>query len=169
MSLITLKANESKILLEAAENGGRVIIPTRLKEVTRQRMAGLFAQHGLTELVDDVLQLTRAGYRAVGLRPPRARPTSAGSGETRVSMRHVVRDLLQREEGATLAELIDATGWLPHTTRASLSRLRSSGDALAKAKRDDGATCYRLLPAGNAVSKRSSAEQGAEAVVEIAA
>ena len=160
MSPITLKANESKILIEAAANGGCVVVPTRLKEVTRLRMAGLFAQHGLTEAVGDALQLTRAGYRAVGLRPPRARSTSAGSGETRVSMRDVVRDLLQREQGASLTELVDATGWLPHTTRAALSRLRSSGHALAKSKRDDSVTCYRLLPAAAPV--RTARQQPTE-------
>jgi hypothetical protein len=32
--------------------------------------------------------------------------------------------LLQQEQGATLAELIATTGWLPHTTRAALTGLR---------------------------------------------
>ena len=31
------------------------------------------------------------------------------------------------EQGATLAALVDLTGWLPHTTRAALSRLRQRG------------------------------------------
>lgn len=146
MAQIILKTGETKILVEAAVSGGRLTFPSRLKETTRQRMAGLFAQHALTEVVGDELHLTRAGYRAVGLRPPRTRTGASGSGETRVSTRTCVRDLLGRDEGATLAELIDATGWLPHTTRAALSRLRSGGDTLAKSKRDDGVTCYRLLP-----------------------
>jgi hypothetical protein len=38
--------------------------------------------------------------------------------------------LLQRDCGATLAELIAATGWLPHTTRAALTGLRKRGYAL---------------------------------------
>jgi DNA-binding MarR family transcriptional regulator len=42
--------------------------------------------------------------------------------------------LLQREEGATLGELIDATGWLPHTTRAALTGLRKKGHAIEKTK-----------------------------------
>lgn len=42
--------------------------------------------------------------------------------------------LLSREQGATLAELIEATGWLPHTTRAALTGLRKSwqGSGLAR-------------------------------------
>ena len=49
-------------------------------------------------------------------------------------------------EGATLADLIEATGWLPHTTRAALTGLRKKGHVLAKDKRGD-ATCYRIAGA----------------------
>ncbi|WP_258045092.1 DUF3489 domain-containing protein [Sphingomonas citricola] len=54
--------------------------------------------------------------------------------------------LLGRDEGATLTELITATGWLPHTTRAALTGLRKKGHVLARSKRE-GATCYRLVQA----------------------
>jgi len=57
-----------------------------------------------------------------------------------------VLELLGRDEGATLAELITATGWLPHTTRAALTGLRKKGHVLARSKRD-AATCYRLVQA----------------------
>lgn len=55
--------------------------------------------------------------------------------------------LLRRDEGATLAEMIEATGWLPHTTRAALTGLRKKGHDLAKTKRGD-VTCYRIAEAG---------------------
>jgi hypothetical protein len=51
--------------------------------------------------------------------------------------------LLQRDEGATLAELVEATGWLPHTTRAALTGLKKKGHVIEKSKRDDQ-TCYRI-------------------------
>jgi Protein of unknown function (DUF3489) len=35
--------------------------------------------------------------------------------------------MLKSEDGATLAELIASTGWLPHTTRAALTGLRKRG------------------------------------------
>ena len=44
--------------------------------------------------------------------------------------------LLTRPEGATLAELIAATDWLPHTTRAALTGLRKRGYALNLDKTD---------------------------------
>ena len=60
-----------------------------------------------------------------------------------VSKIGTVLSLLQREEGATLDEMIAATGWLPHTTRAALTGLRKKGHAVVKGKRGD-TTCYRI-------------------------
>ena len=54
--------------------------------------------------------------------------------------------LLERPEGATLAELVKATGWLPHTTRAALTGLKKKGHVITKDKRGD-ATCYRSVKA----------------------
>jgi hypothetical protein len=55
--------------------------------------------------------------------------------------------LLERGDGATLPELISATGWLPHTTRAALTGLRKKGHAIERSKRDE-VTCYRIVVAG---------------------
>lgn len=51
--------------------------------------------------------------------------------------------LLRREEGATLAEITEATGWLPHSTRAALTGLRKKGHAIEKTRRAD-VTCYAV-------------------------
>jgi hypothetical protein len=58
----------------------------------------------------------------------------------------LVVDLLGREEGASLTELSEATGWLPHTCRAFLTGLRKRGQSPEKGKRDDGVTFYHLRP-----------------------
>ena len=56
--------------------------------------------------------------------------------------------LLSREQGATIDELILATGWLPHTTRAALTGLRKRGYALSLARAERaGASVYRLAAA----------------------
>lgn len=54
--------------------------------------------------------------------------------------------LMGRNQGATVADLIAATGWLPHTTRAALTGLRKKGHSLIKGKRGD-ATCYTIARA----------------------
>jgi hypothetical protein len=58
----------------------------------------------------------------------------------------VVLKLLRRSQGAILAELVAATGWLPHTTRAALTGLRKKGHVLEKSRRDD-VSCYRIVAA----------------------
>src|SRR3954470_18621804 len=65
--------------------------------------------------------------------------------------------LLQREQGATLADLVDATGWLAHTTRAALTRLRQAGHVIEKAKHETGATVYRIIAPGRARRSRKAA------------
>jgi DNA-binding IclR family transcriptional regulator len=56
-------------------------------------------------------------------------------------------ELLRRADGATLAELVEATGWLPYTTRAALTGLRHKGHVIEKTRRGD-MTCYRIAEAG---------------------
>lgn len=57
-----------------------------------------------------------------------------------------VLTLLQRDQGATLAEIVEATDWQPHTSRAMLTGLRKKGRVIDRRKRDD-VTCYHLLAA----------------------
>jgi hypothetical protein len=54
--------------------------------------------------------------------------------------------LLERPSGATLAEMVEATHWLPHTTRAALTGLKKKGHLITKGKRDD-VTCYHIAKA----------------------
>jgi DNA-binding IclR family transcriptional regulator len=51
---------------------------------------------------------------------------------------------MQRKSGASLAALVEATGWLPHTTRAALTGLRQKGYAIERDKSPHGKTVYRL-------------------------
>ena len=51
--------------------------------------------------------------------------------------------MLQRKAGATLAQLAEATGWLPHTTRAALTGLRKKGHVITASK-VDGISLYRI-------------------------
>lgn len=58
----------------------------------------------------------------------------------------MVIDLLSRAEGATLAEIVDATGWLKHTSSAALTGLRKKGHAISRDKRGNE-TCYFIRSA----------------------
>jgi hypothetical protein len=45
--------------------------------------------------------------------------------------------LLKRFSGATLEDLVKATGWLPHTARAALTGLKKKGHTIERTKVDD--------------------------------
>ena len=83
-----------------------------------------------------------------------AAPAQDRPAETKQAL--VVR-MLQRDGGASVAELAAATSWLPHTTRAALTRLRQSGHELAKDKRDTGETAYRIANAVRQTRSRKAA------------
>jgi hypothetical protein len=57
--------------------------------------------------------------------------------------------LLQRDQGATLDELIAATDWLPHTARAALTGLRKRGYAIERQPRAEGGNSYVIVTAAS--------------------
>ena len=58
-------------------------------------------------------------------------------------------NLLRREEGATLDQMVEATGWLPHTSRAALTGLKKKDHVLTSEK-VDGVRTYRIVWAAKA-------------------
>jgi hypothetical protein len=66
------------------------------------------------------------------------------SAHTAPPKSQLVKKLLRRGKGATLAELQEATAWQPHSVRAFLSGLRKKGLELRKEQRRSGETAYRL-------------------------
>ena len=120
------------------------------------------------------LKLTAAGLKAIAVdeAPEQAAPIEARrprslSGATIVSEPDTVGepaktftpragsklarviDLLQRANGATILDLTEATGWLPHTTRATLTGLRKRGYAVVRERIGTKESVYRI--AGHAV------------------
>ncbi|MFO1148086.1 MAG: DUF3489 domain-containing protein [Alsobacter sp.] len=59
--------------------------------------------------------------------------------------RALIIAMLGREEGATIAELMAATGWLAHTTRAALTGLRHKGHRVERSRLDEGPSIYRIV------------------------
>jgi hypothetical protein len=105
------------------------------------------------------LAITTAGLKAIGVEDE---PTTAHENGTAAasesggvaesptaaspragSKQALVLALLSRSEGASLDELVAATGWLPHTTRAALTGLRQKGHPLVRTKGEVGSV-YRI-------------------------
>lgn len=53
-------------------------------------------------------------------------------------------EMLTRDTGATIGQITDATGWLPHSARAALTGLRKKGHSIARTSAD-GTTTYRIV------------------------
>ena len=75
-------------------------------------------------------------------------------------------DLLQRDQGATIDELIAATGWLSHTTRAALTGLRKRGYEITRS-RAGSVTRYRIERLGRASDGPNSNASGGGALPSI--
>jgi hypothetical protein len=58
--------------------------------------------------------------------------------------------LLTRDGGATLAEIVAATDWLPHTTRAALTGPRKRGYQVTLDRSDKGRGSVYAIPSGRA-------------------
>ncbi|MES2044571.1 MAG: DUF3489 domain-containing protein [Pseudomonadota bacterium] len=126
-------------------------LPELLKHKLVDEAAGAAKMGAWREDGDDrfALIINDKGRVAIGLGEGKPEPATEDDKAPQVtqpratSKSAAVIALLQREQGATLPELIEATSWLPHTTRAALTGLRKKGHVIDKTKRDD-ATCYRI-------------------------
>jgi Protein of unknown function (DUF3489) len=158
------------VLLSAAAQhaDGLLARPDAMPDKAAQALARKLVRAGLAEAItltpdqpswreDDEhrpmgLRITAAGLATLGLEAeePSApvgmvahQPLPGQSPRAGTKQAHIIA-LLEREEGVSLDDLIAATGWLPHTTRAALTRLRQSGFTLAKSTGEDGRTRYRI-------------------------
>ena len=137
--------------------------------------------HWLTDEEDKRigLKITDAGSAAIGVgddckgeeqpgpEPKRRAKKAAEPGEAQReagaprggSKRAQIIALMQGVTGATLDDMVEATGWLPHTTRAALTGLRHKGYAIAKSRNAKAETVYRI----DAAAGEGTSTPGAEA------
>ncbi len=112
---------------------------------------------------EPVFGITPAGLAAIGFEPGNAPaqddvpdgvrddqpvptpPMADFLGQNRPTKRATVIAMLSRDQGSTLADLMDATGWLPHTTRAALTGLRQKGFQVERTRPDDAPSIYRIV------------------------
>jgi hypothetical protein len=111
------------------------------REQDEQRIGLVITEAGRTILgAQDVDGQPPAGADETGTAEPHNKTAPAARPGSKAEQ---VLSMLRRPNGATLNELVEATGWQPHTTRAALTGLRKKGHTLEKSKRDE-ATCYRI-------------------------
>jgi hypothetical protein len=78
----------------------------------------------------------------------RADPNAAPQAGTKQAL---VIEMLSAKRGVTLEALVEAAGWLPHTTRAALTGLRKRGFSIERTRQEGSASLYRIVAAPTAV------------------
>ncbi len=115
------------------------------------------------------LVITRAGRDAIGVadetsetQPPVEARTakrltvgtktepSSNAGLRPGSKQALLVAMLAKDKGATLTSLVEATGWLPHTTRAAITGLRKRGFAIERTRHEKLGSLYRIVGARTA-------------------
>jgi hypothetical protein len=106
------------------------------------------------------LILTRAGRDAIavedegeGVEPlddgsrfnAGSRVANAATAPRPGSKQALLIELLSCNKGATLDRLVEATGWLPHTTRAALTGLRKRGFGIERSRVEGESSLYRIV------------------------
>jgi hypothetical protein len=103
----------------------------RLKVLTALQNSGCIRPQGQTEDGAVCFAITAAGFAALGLQAPQpASPTPTAAPAAQPASTPVTREgtkqatligLLRRPEGATLGQMVEATGWQSHTVRGTLA------------------------------------------------
>lgn len=74
----------------------------------------------------------------------RPKATVSAAPQKAPSKQQQLAALVVRDEGATLDQMIAATGWLPHSTRAALTGLKKKGYVISSDK-VEGVRTYRAV------------------------
>ena len=69
---------------------------------------------------------------------------STQSSEPKPSKKSILTDMLKRPEGASVDEMIAATGWQSHSIRATITGLRKSGHSITLDRNTDSGSRYRI-------------------------
>ncbi len=171
----TLNPNQQVILECAVQDcAGKIVwFPEHIKGGARAKvLEGLFKRALITPDGDDWV-VAAEGYDALGLPRPGALPptitlddpeleadvTKAEASWQTPSQHKPVRmradskqalviGLLQRPEGATIAQIVEATGWQQHTVRGTLAGTlkKRLGLTITSTKETGGQRVYRIDP-----------------------
>jgi len=158
-----LTDTQSKLLHAAAHHPEHLLIdfPANLKGGARLKVLTALQNSGCIHLQDKTddgairFAITAVGYGALGLQMPQAVLTPAAAPAAQPASPPVTREgtkqatligLLRRPEGATLGQMVDATGWQSHTVRGTLAGAlkKKLGLTIVSAKTTGAERTYRI-------------------------
>ena len=106
--------------------------------------------HGITLIITD------AGFAAIGIevepqkpkaQKPEPKPTTPERKTREGTKQALVIEMLRRKEGATIAEIVEATGWASHTTRGFFAGAlkKKLGLTIESGKDESRGRVYRVV------------------------
>ena len=97
--------------------------PDNLKGGARNKVLGSLLRQGLIQIDGESHRVTDLAYEALGLAvpPASAEPIKAAPRIRENTKQAQIIAMLQRPEGATISQIIEVTGWQPHTVRGTLA------------------------------------------------
>ena len=140
-----LSPAQQRLLTRAAADGDQAITV----EPEARRTASALVKRGLLAASADGFSITSAGRAAVGV-ADNVKTEPACDGSTPKAPRPDskaarVIDLLGRPEGSTVAQLSQATGWLPHSVRGFMAgALKKKHGVLLASEPAEGGRVYRI-------------------------
>lgn len=128
-----------------AQTQGKVLwFPETLKGGAKAKAIESLVSHGLISQKKRETVVTKAGYEALGLKPPVAEPRTVRTRES--SKQATVINMLKRAEGATVEQICQATGWQAHTVRGAMAGAlkKKLGLDIQSTKDSGGDRVYRI-------------------------
>jgi hypothetical protein len=151
MTRIKLTDTQRQILQHAVKKAGGKIgwFPDTLKGGARNKVLdALFNRALITRNRDDGLCfVTAEGYDALGVPRPAADTIEPAAPRTRENSKQAqVIAMLKRPEGATIAQIMEITGWQQHTVRGTFAGAfkKKLGLDITSTKTDGGERVYRI-------------------------
>ncbi len=141
-----LTPTQHAILTHAlAQTQGKVLwFPDALKGGAKDKVTESLRKGGFIAQVKRETVVTKAGYEALGLKPPFIEHRAVRTRET--SKQATVIAMLKRTEGATIDQICEATGWQPHTVRGAMAGAlkKKLGLDIQSSKESGGSRTYRI-------------------------
>ena len=132
-----------------ASNGQLSWFPDNLKGGARDKVLGSLLRQGLIQIDGESHRVTDLAYETLGLAvpPALAEPIKAAPRTRENTKQAQIIAMLQRPEGATISQIVEVTGWQPHTVRGTFAGAfkKKQGRCLTSQKSDEGERVYRVL------------------------
>ncbi|WP_294638654.1 DUF3489 domain-containing protein [uncultured Aquabacterium sp.] len=149
---MTMKLTDTQALIlntAIQSSGGQLSwFPDNLKGGARDKVLGSLLRQGLIQIDGESHRVTDLAYETLGLAvpPALAEPIKAAPRTRENTKQAQIIAMLQRPEGATISQIVEATGWQPHTVRGTFAGAfkKKLGLTLSSSKDEHDQRVYRV-------------------------